>query len=180
MKKTMIVLILMVAISFCRCSKEEEAPKCSEPVGKLRAQVHDTFVYDARFTEFYNLDDNTIQVNAYEFSPDCIWIGSLSFALEKKLGRQELKKPNRGGLDEFGESIFVEVDQDVILGDFPIYEAEPRWLEITDLGKEKLEGVFSATYVFEGGPNRFINLPDTLRFNNVAFEAIYSPPNFED
>ncbi|MFS4416930.1 hypothetical protein [Maribacter sp. 2307ULW6-5] len=63
------------------------------------------------------------------------------------------------------------MDDDVILGEFDLYEEEEAQLEIIVLEADNIEGVFSATFLKKNGPNPISKLPDTLRFRNVSFKA---------
>ena len=61
---------------------------------------------------------------------------------------------------------------------FEIFEDEPAWIQLSEISEEKVTGTFQATYVYRQSAFRFWDLPDTLRFNNVAFEAsLFVPPN---
>ncbi|PIE99821.1 MAG: hypothetical protein CR994_09260 [Maribacter sp.] len=162
---------------FCSCSRDDgnEEPKCTESIGKLEAKVHKDATLQFYSTTFHDLDDNTIDINADEITPYCIWIGRLSFTLEKRTGIHELKIQVAGGSGIYGETVYRELDDDVQLGRFDLYEAEPHTVEITALNDGKVNGVLSATYVYSGS-NDFHILPDTLRFKNILFEAEFFDP----
>jgi len=45
-------------------------------------------------------------------------------------------------------------------------------LELTEISENGVKGIFQATYVYRPSAQRFWDLPDTLRFDEVYFEAI--------
>ena len=170
-----ITIIIVSLLFFNACNKETE-PKteqvvCGEPVGSLTTMINDTLEFNARFTSFRDSDEEVIPIEAYTSSSSCLLTGSLIIYVEKKLGEQDLYEFTTQDGVGAGETYFFHMDDDVILGEFDLYEEEEAQIEITVLEVDNIEGVFSATYLLDEGPNRFTGLPDTLRFRNVSFRA---------
>ena len=170
------ITIIMLSFLFLFACNEETAPEteqsvCEEPIGSLTTRINDTLDFNPRFVYFEDSDEEIIPLQIYTFSSSCLQTGSLLIYIEKKIGEQELYEfTTQDGVGP-GETLFDHMDDDVILGEFDLYEEEEAQLEITVLEADNIEGMFSATYLLDEGPNRFTGLPDTLRFRNVSFRA---------
>lgn len=156
-------LLCSCLILICSCSGTDDngAGECYGAVGNLTAKLDDSLMFESRSTTFYFPQDSIVSVVTYEVNGFCSLIGSVSFVLDKKRGDHQLQVSDRDGREEAGETVFIQWDDDVVLGRFALYKEEPHWLKVTSLSEERVEGVFSATYVFDPGPYRFITLPDT-------------------
>lgn len=167
------ILIVTLIFFFFACNKEaeEESVRCNEPIGSLRAKLNDTLTFDAKYTYFQDSDDDLIAIRSQTEGSFCLLTGSLSIHVEKKIGEQELTKYIADGTRGPGETTFYDYDDDVILGEFDLFEGEEAQIEITSINEKNIEGVFSATYIWNKSPYRFTALPDTLRFRNVSFKA---------
>ncbi|MGF1560272.1 MAG: hypothetical protein ACFCUL_14375 [Flavobacteriaceae bacterium] len=175
MKKKYTYFLLTALCALYSCN-EDDGFQCPAPIGELSAQVHEEFNFRARFVEFYISEErpDVVDIRALETSENCLWLGNLSFYLENKTGTGELVNGRAG---EVNTTSFAEWDDDVILGRWDLYEAEPRTATVTRVDDEIIEGRFTATYVYVESPNNITTLPDTLRFRDVYFKAEFFDRN---
>ena len=175
----MINNLLLVLLSFlfivlvsCNTDREPEQPFCSTENVRLRVPINDTLVLNFQSVGFYETENSLWELSAYEFSPSCVLWGSLTIFSQKKVGIQDLIPITFSGPQIAGQINFTELNDDTILGRFELYEAEPNSVEITKVERDTIAGVINATMVWNQSGNKFITLPDTLRFTNANFKAI--------
>ena len=173
MKNITIILVSLLFLFACNkeTPPETEQSVCGEPIGSLTTMINDTLDFNPRFVYFEESEEEIIPLQIYTFSSSCLQTGSLLIYIEKKIGEQELYEFTSQNMIGPGETFFFHKDDDVILGEFDLYEDEEAQIEVAVLEANNIEGVFSATYLLDEGPNRFTGLPDTLRFRNVSFRA---------
>lgn len=176
----LVVAAVFFSIVVASCA-EEEGPACAQPFGEMKAIVNDTLELDFRFVYFKDWrTDSTLLIKAEFINAGCEIELSITFAnITKNKKRQTLVKR----IFEDGDStkytpfsIFYTWNVDVLTERFEIYEKEPSWLELTELSEDRILGSFQATYLYREGAQRFWDLPDTLRFQRVHFEALAIDP----
>jgi hypothetical protein len=170
------ILILLITFFFsCENDNGQNQQVCPEQVGNFDADLKTTLRLLPRFTTFQITDADLVVLEVYETTNFCLLISNLLIYLEKKIGIQELRPIVFNGIEKYGETIFWEMDDDAVLGSFLLYEDEERVIEITKLTEDTIEGRLTATYITKKNehPDAIIytKLPDTLRFENVAFTA---------
>lgn len=155
------------------------------------AQVNDTtiwkfkYVYFRRWSDTEFADqwaDNSIGISAEFINAGCEIEISIHFDnIAQTVNQQNLVKRifEDNHPSQFQpQSIFNTWNVDALTERFEIFEDEPAWIQLSEISEEKVTGTFQATYVYRQSAFRFWDLPDTLRFNNVAFEAsLFVPPN---
>ncbi len=191
MKKKVITFSITALIFILSCN-EEEKPSCFPPLGKMIAIVNDTIewdfrhVYFVRWSEEYSGSqwaDSSLNMRANFINAGCDIELALSFQnIAQTLNRQNLVKrileedhPSRLQPN----SIFRTYDIDALTERFELYEGEPAWIQLSEITEEKVNGTFQGTYVYRQSTWRFWDLPDTLRFNKVPFEAVLFVPPVE-
>ncbi len=190
MKKTWITFNLLVLIFTFSC-EDEYKPSCPPPSGKMIALVNDTTEWDFKHVYFWKWSeyvgsqesDSLIDITADFINAGCEMELTLSLhRIARTLNRQNLVKriyeedhPSRLQPN----SIFYTWDVDALTERFELIEGEPAWIQLSETAEEKVKGTFQATYVYRQSTWRFWDLPDTLRFNKVPFEAILLVPPVE-
>ncbi len=190
MKKTWITFNLLALIFILSCN-EEEKPSCPPPIGEMIAHVNDTIewdfkhVYFSRWSEYVGSQesDSLINIDADFINAGCEFELSLDLrVIALTLNRQNLVK-RIFGADHPSKlqphSIFNTWNVDALTERFELYEGEPAWIQLSEITEEKVNGTFQGTYVYRPSTWRFWDLPDTLRFNKVPFEAVLFVPPVE-
>ncbi len=191
MKKTWITFNLLVLIFTFSC-EDEYKPSCPPPSGKMIALVNDTTEWDFKHVYFRRWSetdfasqwaDSSIGIFADFINAGCEMELTLNLLnIAQTLNRQSLVKVIR----EDGHpsrlqpnSTFYTWDVDALTERFELFESEPAWIELSQITDEQIKGIFQGTYVYRQSTFRFWDLPDTLRFNKVPFEAILLVPPVE-
>ncbi len=189
MKKKVITFSITALIFIFSCN-EEEKPSCPPPLGKMIAYVNDTIEWDFKHVYFVRWSetdfasqwaDSSISITAEFINAGCELELTLDFHnIAQTLNKQNLVKPIFGDNQPSQlqpNSIFYTWDVDALTERFELYEGEPAWIQLSEITEEKVSGTFQGTYVYRQSTWRFWDLPDTLRFNKVPFEAIlFEPP----
>ncbi|WOC39284.1 hypothetical protein [Polaribacter sp. HL-MS24] len=189
--KRMLILFSSVAFTFLLSCEKDSEPNCPPPTGEMIAQINDTIVWDFKYvsfrrwsdTEFANQwADSSISISSEFINSGCERELSLDFHnISQILTRQTLVKrisEENHPSHLQPHSIFYTWNVDALTEKFDLYESEPAWIQLSEITEDKVKGIFQGTYVYRQSTFRFWNLPDTLRFNNVSFEAIlFVPPN---
>ena len=188
--KNIVLLFGLVALNFLFSCNEEPKPSCPPPTGEMIARVKDTIVWDFKYVYFRRWSetdfasqwaDSSISIFAEFTNAGCELELSLDLHnIAQTLKRQNLVKRISGDnqpsqLQPY--SIFYTWDVDALTERFELFESEPAWIQLSEITDEQVKGTFQGTYVYRPSALRFWDLPDTLRFNEVAFEAIlFEPP----
>ncbi|MCP4458880.1 MAG: hypothetical protein GY816_12790 [Cytophagales bacterium] len=188
LKKTITFISLIVCSIFICCS-DDPKPSCPAPIGEMVAQVNDTTIWEFKYVSFRRWSeyvgsqesDSLINISADFINAGCEMELTLDFQIiARTLNRQNLVKrifeeDHPSKLQP--HSIFYTWNVDALTERFELYEGEPAWIQLSEINEETVTGTFQGTYVYRQSAFRFWDLPDTLRFNNVPFEAIlFVPP----
>ena len=146
------------------------------------AEVNDTIIWDFKYVTFWSESNSSMAIGAGFVNAGCEIELSLDFHnIKQESGKQDLVKrisEENHPSHLQPHSILYTWNVDVLTERFEIYESEPAWIQLSEITEDKVKGTFQGTYVYKQSARRFWNLPDTLRFNNVSFEAIlFVPPN---
>ena len=179
--KRMLILFSSVAFTFLLSCEKDSEPNCPPPTGEMIAQINDTIVWDFKYVRFYSEVDSLIGIGAGFVNAGCELELSLDFHnIEQTLEKRILVKPIYGEDHPSllqPHTIFYTWNIDVLTERFELYESEPAWIQLSEITEDKVKGTFQGTYVYRQSAFRFWNLPDTLRFNKVYFEAtLFVPP----
>ncbi len=188
MNKTWITFSLLVLIFTFSC-KDEYKPGCPPPIGEMIAVVNDTIEWDFKYVTFRKWSeyvgapksDSIIDINAGFVNAGCEMELTLDLNyIARTLNRQNLVKRIYGDNQPSRQqphSIFYTWNVDALTERFELFEGEPAWIQLSEITEEKVKGTFQCTYVYRQSTWRFWDLPDTLRFNEVTFEAVlFDPP----
>ncbi|GMN12129.1 hypothetical protein MTsPCn9_34340 [Croceitalea sp. MTPC9] len=170
-------LLALVTTILISCSKDEEPPcKDIEPLGLLETQISDNTIYDGKSTSYLKLEEGPIGINSYVLDDLCLIRASIGMLVNSTLERQTFVKvvPNQLNTPTFS---FFQVEEDAILGKWDIIENEDNWIELEEITDEIIKGRFQATILVAENQNQFYTLNDTLRFDNVYFEAPFDEFN---
>jgi len=188
--KNIVLLFGLVALNFLFSCNEEPKPSCVPPIGEMIARVNDTLVWDFRHVYFVRWSeeysgshwaDSSLNMRADFINAGCDIELALSFSnIAQTLNRQNLVKRIFGDNQPSRlqpNSIFRTYDIDALTERFELFESEPAWIQLSEITEAQVNGTFQGTYVYRPSALRFWDLPDTLRFNEVDFEAIlFEPP----
>jgi hypothetical protein len=166
------------------CNDESE-PDCSPKQGSMMAMVNDTTEWDFRHVYFRRWSetnfseswaDSSISIYAEFVNEGCVLELSMAFHNIGQTGdKQDLIKPvfeenHPSQLQPY--TIFYTWNVDALTERFDLYENELAWIQLSEITDEEVKGVFQATYLYRPSTWRFWDLPDTLRFHEVPFEAV--------
>lgn len=189
--KRMLILFSSVAFTFLLSCEKDSEPNCPPPTGEMIAQINDTIVWDFKYVNFRRWSDtefadqwpdSSISIFSDFINAGCERELSLYFHnISQILTRQTLVKrifEENHPSHLQPHSILYTWNVDALTERFEIYEDEPSWIELSEINEEKVTGTFQGTYVYRQSAFRFWILPDTLRFNEVYFEAtlLFVPP----
>ncbi|WOC39286.1 hypothetical protein [Polaribacter sp. HL-MS24] len=189
--KRMLILFSSVAFTFLLSCEKDSEPNCPPPTGEMIAQINDTIVWDFKYVYFRRWSDtevadqwadSSIGISSEFTNAGCELEISIHFDnISQTLNQQKLVKRifEDNHPSQFQpQSVFNTWNVDALTEKFDLYESEPAWIQLSEITEDKVKGIFQGTYVYRQSTFRFWNLPDTLRFNNVSFEAIlFVPPN---
>lgn len=172
-----IITSVIVFLMLLSC-KDDDETSCYPQVGEMRAFVNDSIDLDFRFV-YYLRDtiNSAIEIKSVFINASCEQEVSLNLGnIKENKGKQTLVKIIFGDSDhpsqKTANSIFRTWNVDAGTESFELFEEEPAWLELTEINDNSVKGIFQATYVYRPSAQRFWALPDTLRFNEVYFEAV--------
>lgn len=170
-------MALFAAVLFS-CSKDEEPP-CNngEPFGLLETQISDNTIYDGGSTSYLKLNEGPISINSYVVDEFCLLRASINMLVDSTMERQPFVKRESTNPLNTSTFFFAQVEEDAILGKWDIIENEDNWIQLEEITDEIIKGRFQVTILVAESPNQFYTLSDTLRFNDVYFEAPFDEFN---
>lgn len=127
---------------------------------------------------FESDDDRTVEISANIRLDNCVALVSHFFKVRDDLTQQPLKNVEKQGDTWTIGSTQIWLKEGNTEGRFAFSEAydlindEPASLQINQRSDKEIKGIFQGTYVRIPGFIGELELPDTLRFNNVEFTAV--------
>lgn len=181
MRKIALQLTFAICTIFVSCN-DEPKPNCPAPIGEMIAQLNDTTIWEFKYVTYWTESDSSIGIGAGFVNAGCELELSLDFRNILQLQNKQILVKHISEENHpshlLPHSVFYTWNIDALTERFEIYEDEPSWIQLSEISEEKVTGTFQATYVYRQSAFRFWNLPDTLRFNNVLFEAVlFVPPS---
>ena len=152
------------------CTDDEEESNCLEQLGQFETNINNQTLFQAQWTVFEFFENDALSVTAIVVDQDCLLRAIMGFTSEPNLDRQ-----NFTDTVDFREPTNIsisQINQDAVLGSWRILEGEPNWVQFEEITETSVTGMLQATLVIRENGNNFQTLPDTLRFDNVRFEAV--------
>ncbi|TMM57859.1 hypothetical protein FEE95_00040 [Maribacter algarum] len=164
-------IVLCTVVFSVSCNKDDDGTKdCMEQLGKTETLINSETLYQARWTLFEYLENGALSVTSFVQDQNCLSTASMGITGEPNLDRQNFTKTQ--SFREPTNIRFRQIEEDSPIGKWEIVEGEPNWVQFDEITETIVKGRFQATLVIEENGNDFQTLPDTLRFDNVSFEAV--------
>jgi len=148
---------------------------CIEPLGEMETMINNQTLFQARWTVFEYFDNGALSIAAFVQDQDCLQSASLGITAEPNLERQNFTVIIQNTREPTNIK-FWQNNEDAVLGSWEILEGEPNWMQYDEITEESVKGRFQATLISTSS-NNFHTLPDTLRLDNVRFEAVDARSN---
>lgn len=163
--------VICIVAFFASCSdNDDNSSLCQGQLGQMETLINSQTLFQARWTLYEYLDNGPISVTSFVIDQNCLLTASMGIT-----GEPNLDKQNFMNTQSFRESTnirFRQVEEDAPIGKWEIAENTLNWVQFDEITKTIVKGRFQATLVIEENGNDFHTLPDTLRFDNVSFEAV--------
>ncbi|QLG46630.1 hypothetical protein [Costertonia aggregata] len=165
--------IIGAIILLVSCSDDDSNTEiCPPELGNLDTAISEQIDFRARWTIYEYFENGAISITASVMDENCLLRAIMTITATPNLERQDFEITTAEFIREPTNISFNQVDEDASLGSWSIDEAEPNWVQFEEITEISVKGTFQATLVIQENGNDFHTLPDTLRFDNVSFEAV--------
>lgn len=166
-------IIIGAIILLVSCSNDDSnAEICPLELGNLETAISEDLDFRARWTIYEYFENGAISITASVMDENCLLRAIMTITAIPNLERQDFEITTAELIREPTNISFNQVDEDASLGSWSIDEGESNWVQFEEITETSVKGKFQATLVIQENGNNFHTLPDTLRFDNVSFEAV--------
>ena len=151
------------------CSSAENKAHCTQTYGQMKVPISTQKTINFQQVAFsYTRSRTHLNIGAYRYTKEqeCLAYIFWRTALIEATSQKQILTPKTTVLN------YNNIAQHSFQG-YTLYTDEPHWIQLNSIGNNTVEGVIQASYIHPASVYTPEELVDTVRFNRVAFRAVY-------